>query len=72
MSGRARYAAVLRMPHVAPLLFASMLARLPFGLYALALVLYLAQARGSLRRRRPVDGAFAHRRRDRLAAAEPA
>ena len=36
MSGRARYAAILRTPHVAPLLLASMLARLPYGVYALA------------------------------------
>jgi len=41
MSGTARYATILRTPHVAPLLLASMLARLPFGLYALAVVLYL-------------------------------
>ena len=43
MSGRARYAAILRAPHVAPLLLASMLARLPYGLYALAAILYLAR-----------------------------
>src|SRR5829696_2080706 len=47
MSGRARYAAILRTPHVAPLLVASMLARLPFGMYALSLVLYLAHERDS-------------------------
>jgi MFS family permease len=58
MSGRARYAAVLRAPHVAPLLFASMLARLPFGMYALALVLYLAQERDSFAIAGLVDGAF--------------
>jgi MFS family permease len=58
MSGRSRYAAVLRMPHVAPLLVASMLARLPFGMYALALVLYLAQERDSFAVAGLVDGAF--------------
>lgn len=58
MSGRSRYAAVLRMPHVAPLLVASMLARLPFGMYALALVLFLAQERDSFAVAGLVDGAF--------------
>src|SRR5215207_3157401 len=58
MSGRARYAAILRMPHVAPLLVASMLARLPFGIHALALVLYLAQERDSFAVAGLVDGAF--------------
>ena len=58
MSGRARYAAVLRSPHVAPLLTASMLARLPFGMFALALVLYLAEERDSFAVAGLVDGAF--------------
>src|SRR5215207_9854492 len=58
MSGSARYAAILRTPHVAPLLAASMLARLPFGVYALAVVLYLAEARGSYAVAGLVDGAF--------------
>ena len=58
MSGRARYAAVLRAPHVAALLVASMLARLPFGMFALALVLYLANERGSFAVAGLVDGAF--------------
>jgi MFS family permease len=59
VSGRARYVAVLRAPHVAPLLVASMLARLPYGLYALAAILYLAHARGSYGVAGLVDGAFA-------------
>src|SRR5215207_7701723 len=59
MSGRARYAAILRTPHVAPLLVASMIARLPFGMYALGLVLYLAQERDSFAVAGLVDGAFA-------------
>src|SRR5215208_5039237 len=58
MSGRARYAAILRTPHVAPLLVASMLARLPFGMYALSLVLYLAHERDSFAVAGLVDGAF--------------
>lgn len=58
MSGAGRYAAILRTPHVAPLLLASMLARLPFGIYALAVVLYLAQTRGSYAVAGLVDGAF--------------
>jgi predicted MFS family arabinose efflux permease len=58
MSGRARYAAILRTPHVAPLLVASMLARLPFGMFALALVLYMAEERGSYAVAGLVDGAF--------------
>jgi MFS family permease len=46
------------MPHVAPLLAASMLARLPFGMYALAVVLYMAQERGSFAVAGLVDGAI--------------
>jgi len=58
MSGRAPYAAILRAPHVAPLLVASMLARLPFGMFTLALVLYLAHERDSFAVAGLVDGAF--------------
>jgi MFS family permease len=58
MSGRARYAAILRAPYVAPLLGASMLARLPYGMFALALVLYLSAERGSFAVAGLVDGAF--------------
>src|SRR5918993_3009870 len=58
MSGTARYAAILRTPHVAPVLRGSMLARLPFGLYALAVVLYLAEARDAYAVAGLVDGAF--------------
>jgi MFS family permease len=42
-----RYAAVLRAPHVAPLIAATLLARFPIGINALAVVLYLRQATGS-------------------------
>jgi MFS family permease len=57
-SGSARYGAILRTPHVKPLLLASMLARLPFGMFALAIVLYIAQERGSYAIAGLVDGAF--------------
>ena len=59
MSGPARYAAILRAPHVTPLLLASMLARLPYGVYALAVILYLSEARDSYAVAGLVDGAFA-------------
>jgi MFS family permease len=59
VSGRARYAAILRAPHVASLLLASMLARLPYGVYALAAILYLSEARDSYVVAGLVDGAFA-------------
>jgi MFS family permease len=58
VSGAARYAAILRTRHVAPLIAASMLARLPFGMFALALVLYMAEERGSFAVAGLVDGAF--------------
>jgi MFS family permease len=58
VSGRSRYAAILRAPHVAQLLVASMIARLPFGMFALALVLYMADRRGSFAVAGLVDGAF--------------
>ena len=58
MPGVGRYAEVLRAPHVTPLLLASMLARLPYGVFALAAILYLAQARGSYAVAGLVDGAF--------------
>jgi MFS family permease len=56
--GVGRYADVLRAPHVTPLLLASMLARLPYGVFALAAILYLAAARGSYAVAGLVDGAF--------------
>ena len=59
MTGTARYAAILRAPHVTPLLLASMLARLPYGVYALAVILYLSAERDSYALAGLVDGAFA-------------
>ena len=58
MSGAARYAAILRAPHVAPLVLASMLARLPYGVYALAVILYVEQSRDSYAVAGLVDAAF--------------
>jgi MFS family permease len=42
-----RYAEVLRVPHVAPLIAATLIARFPIGINALALILYLRHATGS-------------------------
>ena len=58
VSGTARYKDVLGAPDVAPLLLASMLARLPFGIFALATVLYLSHERDSYAVAGVVDGAF--------------
>jgi MFS family permease len=58
VSGVSRYAVILRTRHVAPLIAASMVARLPFGMFALALVLYMAEERGSFAVAGLVDGAF--------------
>ncbi len=58
MSGAGRYLTILRAKHVTPLLLASMLARLPFGMYALAVVLYLAHQYDSYAVAGLVDGAF--------------
>jgi MFS family permease len=58
VSAAARYTAILRTPHVVPLLVSSMLARLPFGMFALALVLYIAEERGSFAIAGLVNGAF--------------
>jgi MFS family permease len=42
-----RYAAVLRVPHVTALIAATLLARFPIGINALALILYLREETGS-------------------------
>ena len=47
MSGLRRYREILSVPYVTPLLLASMLARLPYGVYALAAILYLSAERDS-------------------------
>jgi MFS family permease len=53
------YAAVLRAPHVAALIAATLLARFPIGINALALVLYLRAERGSFAVAGAVAGALA-------------
>jgi MFS family permease len=54
-----RYAAVLRAPHVAALIAATVLARFPIGINALAIVLYLKAERGSFAVAGAVAGALA-------------
>jgi MFS family permease len=54
-----RYAAVLRAPHVAALIAATVLARFPIGINALAIVLYLRAERGSFAVAGVVAGALA-------------
>ena len=41
MTARQRYAAILRAPHVARLMAAALVARMPIGIDALAIVLFL-------------------------------
>jgi MFS family permease len=53
------YAAVLRVPHVAALIAAMLLARFPIGINALAIVLYLRAERGSFAVAGAVAGALA-------------
>jgi MFS family permease len=53
------YAAVLRAPHVAALTAATLLARFPIGINALAIVLYLRAERGSFAVAGAVAGALA-------------
>jgi MFS family permease len=45
--GIRRYAAVLARPHMAPLLAAAFVGRLPVGMYSLAVVLFLSKETGS-------------------------
>jgi MFS family permease len=54
-----RYAAVLRAPHVAALIAATLLARFPIGINALAIILYLRAERGSFAVAGVVAGALA-------------
>ena len=42
-----QYGRLLRLPHVAPLLFATLFARLPIGINSLAIVLFLREETGS-------------------------
>jgi MFS family permease len=54
-----RYGVVLRIPHVTALIAATLLARFPIGINALALVLYLRAERGSFAVAGAVAGALA-------------
>jgi MFS family permease len=54
-----RYGEVLRVPHVAALIAATLLARFPIGINALAVVLYLRAERGSFAVAGVVAGALA-------------
>ncbi|HET6549519.1 MAG TPA: MFS transporter, partial [Solirubrobacter sp.] len=54
-----RYAEILRSPHVAALVFSTLLARLPIGINALAIVLYLREQTGSFAIAGAVSGSLA-------------
>jgi MFS family permease len=58
-SARARYARILRTPHVLPLMAAALVARLPIGIDSLAIVLFLRQRTGSYAAAGIVAAAFA-------------
>jgi len=57
-TARSRYAAVLRAPHVRPLLVAATIARLPIGIHGLAIVLFLREETGSYATAGVVAAAF--------------
>ena len=59
MSARARYARVLRTPHVLPLMASALVARLPIGIDSLAIVLFLRDRTGSYATAGVVSAAFA-------------
>jgi MFS family permease len=56
---RARYARILRTPHVLRLMSAALVARLPIGIDSLAIVLFLRQETGSYAAAGAVSAAFA-------------
>ena len=58
-SARARYARILRTPHVLRLMGAALIARLPIGIDSLAIVLFLRQQTGSYATAGIVSAAFA-------------
>jgi MFS family permease len=57
--GIRRYRAVLAMPHMAPLLAAAFLGRLPVGMFSLAVVLFLSKETGSFAVAGAATGGFA-------------
>jgi len=58
-TARARYARILRTPHVLPLIAAAVVARLPIGIDSLAIVLFLRERTGSYAAAGIVSAAFA-------------
>ena len=67
-----RYGEVLRVPHVATLIAATLLARFPIGINALALILYLRDETGSFAIAGVVAGGLAAGARHRRAGPGPA
>jgi MFS family permease len=59
VTARARYARILRTPHVLPLMAAAVVARLPIGIDSLAIVLFLRDRTGSYAAAGAVSAAFA-------------
>lgn len=59
MSARGRYGRILRTPHVGPLVAAALVARLPIGMFGLAIVLFLRDETGSYAAAGVVAAAFA-------------
>jgi MFS family permease len=57
--GLRRYVALLEMPHMAPLLAAAFVGRLPVGMFSLATVLFLSKQTGSFAVAGAATGAFA-------------
>jgi MFS family permease len=59
VSARARYARILRTPHVLPLTASALVARLPIGIDSLAIVLFLRERTGSYAAAGLVSACFA-------------
>src|SRR3954468_15081434 len=59
MTARGRYARILRAPHVLALMVSALVARLPIGIDALAIVLFLREKTGSYAAAGIVSAAFA-------------
>jgi len=59
VTARGRYARVLRTPHVLPIMGAALVARLPIGIDALAIVLFLRERTGSYALAGAVSACFA-------------
>src|SRR4051795_4222203 len=59
MGARGRYARILRAPHVLPLMASALVARLPIGIDALAIVLFLRERTGSYAAAGIVSACFA-------------